>query len=254
MIDTHAHIYLDEFKEDISEVISKSLEVGVEKILLPNIDSESVEDLIELTNKCPDVCYPMLGLHPCSVKENFQEELKFIRSFLEKTNVVAIGEIGTDLYWDKTFWNEQKEAFRTQCEWALEFDLPIVIHSRESIDESIQLVRPYVSKGLTGVFHCFNGTIEQGQEITKMGFYLGLGGVCTFKNAGMDKVIPKLDKDYILLETDSPYLAPVPFRGKRNIPSYLKEINLKISEYLNLPPSEIDDLTTSNAKTLFKLD
>ncbi len=251
MIDTHAHIYLEHFSEDIDEVVNRALEKGVNKILLPNIDHTTIDQMMELELKYPDICYPMMGLHPCSVKEDFEEELQIVEEWLNKHKFLAVGEMGTDLYWDKTHWEEQKAAFNYQCELALNHSLPIIIHCRETIDETIALVKLFEGKGLQGVFHCFTGTVEQGRKITDLGFHLGLGGVSTFKNAGMDKVIPQLDQSKIILETDSPYLTPHPHRGKRNEPAYTSIIADKIAEYLNTPKEALIELTTANANKLF---
>ena len=251
MIDTHAHIYLEHFDEDRDGVIERALASGIEKILLPNIDSSSIDSMLEIEEKYPDICYPMMGLHPCSVKEDFEKELELVEEWLNKRKFLAIGEMGTDLYWDKTFWEEQKAAFRFQCDLALKYDLPIVIHCRETIDETIDLVAEYDGKGLKGVFHCFTGSIEQGEKITEMGFYLGLGGVSTFKNGGMDQVIPHLDRSKIILETDSPYLTPAPHRGKRNEPAFTVLVADKVASYLDLSKEALDELTTANANALF---
>ncbi len=251
MIDTHAHIYLEHFTEDIDEVINRALESGIEKILLPNIDSTTIDQMLELEVKYPNICFPMMGLHPCSVKEDFETELQLVEDWLNKRSFLAVGEMGTDLYWDKTFWEQQKEAFHFQCEQGLKHDLPIVIHCRETIDETISLVSSYKGKGLKGVFHCFTGSIEQGKQITDLGFYLGIGGVSTFKNGGMDKVIPHLDQTKIILETDSPYLTPTPHRGKRNEPAYVSLVKNKVAEYLDSTAEAIEKLTTANANALF---
>lgn len=251
MIDTHAHIYLEHFSEDIDDVVKRATEAGVEKILLPNIDSSTIEPMLALESKYSEVCHSMIGLHPCSVKDDFEKELAHIEVWLTKHSFLAIGEIGTDLYWDKSYWNEQKQAFSYQCELALKYDLPIVIHCRESIEETIDLVSPFESRGLKGVFHCFTGSVEQARQITDLGFYLGLGGVSTFKNGGLDTVIPKLEPSKILLETDSPYLTPSPHRGKRNEPKYTVLVAEKISEYLSISREELDELTTKNANRLF---
>lgn len=251
MIDTHAHIYLEHFSEDTDEVIKRAIDIGVEKILLPNIDSSTIEQMLELEQKYPEVCYPMMGLHPCSVNENFEAELQIVEEWLAKRPFLAIGEMGTDLYWDKTFWEQQKAAFNYQCDLGLKYDLPIVIHCRETIDETIELVKPFAGKGLKGVFHCFTGSVSQAKAITEMGFYLGLGGVSTFKNGGMDVVIPHVERSKILLETDSPYLTPTPHRGKRNEPSYTSLVAEKVASYLNTSKEAIDELTTANANELF---
>ncbi|SNS81231.1 TatD DNase family protein [Ekhidna lutea] len=251
MIDTHAHIYLEHFDEDRDAVIERALEKGVKRILLPNIDSTSIDSMLALEEKYPDICYPMMGLHPCSVKEDFEKELQLVEEWLNKRKFLAIGEMGTDLYWDKTFWEQQKEAFRFQCDLALKHELPIVIHCRETIDETIDLVAEYEGKGLRGVFHCFTGSVDQGKKITDFGFYMGLGGVSTFKNGGMDQVIPHLDRTKIILETDSPYLTPAPHRGKRNEPAYTSIIAEKVASYLELSKEAVDELTTANANALF---
>jgi len=251
MIDTHAHIYLEHFEKDLSEVIDRALEAGVQKILLPNIDSSTIESMLRLEELYPSMCYPMMGLHPCSVKEDFERELQLVEEWLNKRSFIAVGEMGTDLYWDKTFWDQQKQAFHFQCELALKHDLPIVIHCRETIDQTIELVREYEGKALKGVFHCFTGSTAQAKQITDLGFYLGLGGVSTFKNGGMDQVIPHLDQTKLILETDSPYLTPTPHRGKRNEPAYVSLVADKVAEYLNITLEELDNLTTANANELF---
>ena len=252
MIDTHAHIYLEHFDDDLDNVISSAKENQITKILLPNIDSMTTKRMLTVTNKYK-MCFPMIGLHPCSVKENFREELNLIQSELYKNDYIAIGEIGTDLYWDSTYWTAQQEAFNIQCQWALDANLPVVIHCRKTIDETIELVEPWAKQGLHGVFHCFNGSTEQGKKITDLGFYLGIGGVVTFKNAGMDRVIPHLDKEKIILETDSPYLTPIPHRGKRNEPAYISFIAEKVATYWQSDVKSVDRITTENAHRLFKL-
>lgn len=251
MIDTHAHIFAEEFKKDITSVIDRAKEFGISKILMPNIDHESIDSMLELEEKYPDICYSMMGLHPCSVKADFQKHLYEVEEWLSKRKFIAVGEMGTDLYWDKTFWEQQKEAFNIQCRLALKHDLPIVIHCRETIDETIALVETFSDRGLKGVFHCFTGNGEQANRITQMGFYLGIGGVATFKNGGLNEVIPFIDKSKIVLETDSPYLAPTPNRGKRNEPAFTRLVAEKVSEYLKLSIQEVDKLTTSNANALF---
>jgi len=252
LVDSHAHIYTKEFKVDIEEVISRAREAGVDRIYMPNIDHESIEDMLELALKYPGFCIPMMGLHPCSVKKDFEKQLYEVEEFLSKGGFCAVGEMGTDLYWDKTLFEEQKEAFRIQCELAIQHQLPIVIHCRESIDETIALVKPYADRGLTGVFHCFTGTLEQANEVIDLNFKLGLGGVATFKNGGMEPVIKGVSLEHILLETDSPYLAPTPHRGKRNEPSYTKIVAQKIAEILDREVVEIGEITSQNSKTLFR--
>ncbi|MFH6984309.1 TatD family hydrolase [Marinoscillum luteum] len=252
LVDSHAHIYTKEFKADIEEVISRAREAGVDRIYMPNIDHESIEDMLELALKYPGFCVPMMGLHPCSVKKDFEKQLYEVEEFLSKGGFCAVGEMGTDLYWDKTLFEEQKEAFRIQCELAIRHQLPIVIHCRESIDETIALVKPYADRGLTGVFHCFTGTLEQANEVIDLNFKLGLGGVATFKNGGMEPVIRGVALEHILLETDSPYLAPTPHRGKRNEPAYTKIVAQKIAEILDREVAEIGEITSQNSKTLFR--
>lgn len=254
MIDTHAHIYADAFDADRDAMIEQAQVAGVQKILMPNIDRESIAGMNELAKKYPGFCYSMIGLHPCSVKADYREELKTVETELAKGGYIAVGEMGTDLYWDKTFWEEQKIAFNIQCEWALHYHLPIVIHCRESIDETIELVNPWAVKGVRGVFHCFSGNLDQARRMMDMGFYLGIGGVSTFKNGGLDSVLPHVDRDKVVLETDSPYLAPVPHRGKRNEPAFLSLIAERLSEFWQMDANQVASITTANAKRLFRLD
>lgn len=251
LIDTHAHIFLQEFSDDVDEVIQRAIDAGIEKILLPNIDHDSIDNMLELEARYPDVCHAMMGLHPCSVKEDYQKQLYEVEEWFSKRKFIAVGEIGTDLYWDKTFWEQQKEAFKFQCELAIKHKVPVAIHCRETIDETIDLVAGFEDQELSGVFHCFTGNVEQGKKMTDMGFYLGLGGVATFKNGGLDKVIPELDATKLILETDSPYLSPAPERGKRNEPSKVRLVASKVSEILNLSLESVALLTTRNANDLF---
>lgn len=252
--DTHAHIYLEEFDTDRTDVLTRAQQVGVERIYLPNIDSTSIDRMLELEEKAKGACFAMMGLHPCSVKKDFEKELYIVESWLSKRRFAAIGEMGTDLYWDKTFWEQQLEAFRIQANWAKQYNVPIVIHSRESLDETIKLVEELQDGNLNGVFHCFTGTAEQANRITSLGFYLGLGGVTTFKKSGMDEVIPEMDINKIVLETDSPYLAPVPHRGKRNEPAYIPLIASKVAQVKNISLEELQRVTSQNAAALFKSD
>ncbi len=251
IIDTHAHIFLEEFDKDVDEVIQRAIDGGIKKILLPNIDKDSIDDMLRLEEKYPDYCYAMMGLHPCSVKEDFEKQLYQVEEWLSKRNFIAVGEIGTDLYWDKTFWEQQKEVFKFQCELAIKHDIPVAIHCRETIDQTIELVGEFENRGLRGVFHCFTGTTDQGKSITDLGFHLGIGGVATFKNGGLDKVLQELDPSRLVLETDSPYLSPAPERGKRNEPSKLKFIVAKMAEVLQISVDEVARLTTKNANDLF---
>ena len=249
--DTHAHIYLPEFAETRKEMLERAEKEGVNKILLPAIDSESHASLVNLAKEFPAQCRPMMGLHPCYVKDNFREELKIARDYLEQAGFVAVGEIGLDFYWDKTFTEQQYLAFEEQIRWALEFDLPIAIHSRSSTDECIEVVRRYQNGKLKGVFHCFSGNAEQALQIMDLGFYLGIGGVVTFKNGGLDKVFDTIGLERVVLETDAPYLAPVPFRGKRNEPSYLKYVVEKLAGIKSISIEDVAEITERNVRTLF---
>ena len=254
LIDSHAHIYLEHFKSDIDEIIESGRDSGVEKILMPNIDDTSIDDMLELANRYPGVCYPMIGLHPCSVDKEFEKQLYKVEDWLKQERFIAVGEMGTDLYWDKTFWDQQKEAFKIQIELAKSSNLPFVIHCRDSIDETIELIEPLNDDKLRGVFHCFTGTLEQAKRITEMGFYLGIGGVATFKNGGLEPVLKEIDLDKIVLETDSPYLAPTPHRGKRNEPAYVKLVAQKVSDVREHSIEETAERTSSNCIKLFNLD
>ena len=250
LIDTHAHIYLPEFNEDREELLKKAKESSVQRILMPAIDAGTHEAMIA-TEGLFSFCSAMMGVHPCSVNADFEKELMEAESWLKKRPFVAIGEIGLDLYWDQTFREQQLEAFHRQIGWALQYGLPIVIHSRNATDECIEVIRQY--PGLRGVFHCFSGTFEQAVKVVDAGFMMGIGGVVTFKNAGLDKVIERTGLEAVILETDAPYLAPVPFRGKRNEPAYTRLVAEKLSGLTGLPIEEIARITTENAKKLFNL-
>ncbi|HCN83685.1 MAG TPA: hydrolase TatD, partial [Sphingobacteriaceae bacterium] len=224
---------------------------NVSRLFLPNVDSASVPMVLELAKKYPDNCFPMMGLHPCNVKINFHEELDFIRQAIQKNKIYAIGEIGIDLYWDKTTLEIQQEAFRLQINLAKALDLPIVIHCRDAFDEVYTILLEEKDEKLRGIFHCFTGTKEQAGRIIELGFYLGIGGVLTYKNSGLDKVVAQLDLKHLVLETDSPYLAPVPYRGKSNESSYLVHVAEKVSDLLQLPVKEIAHVTTENSRQIF---
>jgi TatD DNase family protein len=252
MIDTHCHLYLPEFDEDREKVLKRGTEAGVSAFFLPAIDSATHEAMIRLEEARPGICYAMAGLHPCSVKEKFREELSQVEAMLEKRRFIAIGETGLDFYWDKTFVKEQYESLEFQIELALTYQLPLVLHTRNATRETIDFIKPYISKGLRGVFHCFGGSEEEARDIISMDFYLGIGGVLTYKNAGLDKVMASIDLDHVILETDSPYLTPVPFRGKRNESSYLKLVAEKLASIKSLTPEEIDRITTENSIRLFR--
>jgi len=251
-IDTHAHIYSEQFKSDRDDMLTRCEQENIGRIFMPNVDHTSIDTMLELEYRSSDAFIPMMGLHPCSVKKDFTRELYIVEDWLSKRKFSAVGEIGTDLYWDKTFWEQQKEAFTIQVQWALKYDLPVVIHCRESIDQTIELVEQLQNGKLTGIFHCYSGSLEQAKKIIKLNFLLGIGGVVTFKNGGLDKVLPELSLDNIVLETDSPYLAPVPHRGKRNEPAYIPLVAEKIATLMNTPLAEVQSKTTSNALKLFK--
>ena len=250
MIDTHAHIYLQEFREDREKILEAARQEGVDTILMPAIDSNTHETMLEVEDKFKE-CISMIGLHPCSVNAEYEKELDIVAKYLEKRNFIAIGEIGLDFYWDLTFREQQYVAFHRQIEMAIQKDIPIVIHSRNAIEECIEIVRQH--KGVKGVFHCFSGSVKQAQQIVDLNLLMGIGGVVTFKNGGLDKVISEVGMNNIVLETDAPYLAPVPFRGKRNEPAYLKFVAERISAITNKPVDEVERLTTSNARRLFDL-
>jgi TatD DNase family protein len=253
LVDTHCHLYLDVFKNDIDTVISRAEAAGVKKFYLPAIDSAEMENLFLLESKFPGKCMAMIGLHPCSVKENYLEELAIVKEWLAKRKFAAVGEIGLDFYWDKTFLKQQYEAFREQIGLSLEYKLPVVIHTRNAIPETIEVVKEYMPMGIRGVFHCFGGTLEQAEAIIDAGFYLGIGGVLTYKKPGLAEVLEKIDLQYMVLETDAPYLTPEPFRGKRNESSYLKYIAEKLALVKNVPVEEVEKVTTANAEKIFGL-
>lgn len=253
LIDTHSHIYLPEFDADRSEMLVNAEKVGVELVLMPAIDTSAHGSLLKTEADFAGKCLAMMGLHPCSVKANFQEELDAVKSYFERRQFVAVGETGLDFYWDLAFTSEQYQAFQTQVDLALQYDIPVVIHSRNSTDECIRTITENQNGRLKGVFHCFSGSIEQARQVIDLGFYLGVGGVITFKNSGLDKVMKEIDMKHVLLETDAPYLAPVPFRGKRNECSYLKYVVEKLSEIKDIRKEEIEKITTANAKELFSI-
>ncbi len=251
-IDTHTHLYAEEFSEDIGNVILRASEKKVNKLLLPDIDSSSRPKMLELKKRFPDNCFPMIGLHPTSVKEDYQSELQEIEKIISSEKFYGIGETGIDLYWDKTFLNEQIDSFTFQIELALKYELPVVIHSRKSLNEIFSILKKYSSKGLTGVFHCFPGNIREADQAVDMGFYLGIGGVVTYKNSSMAEVVKHIGVEHIILETDAPYLPPVPYRGKRNESSYIPIIAESIAQLKNLSIEDIAKSTTVNAEKLFR--
>jgi TatD DNase family protein len=252
LIDTHAHLYLADFDQDRSAMLDATREAGVGQILLPAIDAETHDAMIAMEQQYAQ-CMAMMGVHPCSIKSNYQDELSIARDWWSRRDFIAVGEIGLDFYWDKTFIEQQYDAFRLQIEWALEKKVPIVIHSRNACLECVQVIKEFKGRGLTGVFHCFSGSLEEAREIIKVGFYLGIGGVLTYKNAGVAQVVAQLPLEHILLETDAPYLTPVPYRGKRNESSYLRLIAEKLAEVKAVSVEQVAQVTTANARVLFGL-
>ena len=251
LVDTHTHLYLKEFSADIYHVIERAEKEGVNKFYLPAIDSSETAAMFELEEKFPAKCIAMAGLHPCSVKENYKEELDKVERLLTERKFAAIGESGLDFYWDTTFTKEQYEALRIQATWARQYNMPLVLHTRNAMQETIDIIRPFSEKGLQGIFHCFGGTMQNAKDITDMGFYLGIGGVVTYKNSGLAEIIKDIDLRHIVLETDAPYLTPVPFRGKRNESSYLKYIVEKIAAIKNITAEEVANETSKNAEKIF---
>jgi len=251
LIDTHTHLYVEEFKEDINEVLERALAEGVEKFYLPAIDSTETEALLQLEEKFPEKMFAMAGLHPCSVKENFKVELAKIEGQLAEREFAAIGETGLDFYWDTTFKKEQFESLHIHAQWAIQYRKPLVIHTRNSMDETIRFVKEYKGESLYGIFHCFSGNLQNAKDIIDSGFLLGIGGVLTFKNSGLADIVKEIDLKHLVLETDSPYLAPAPFRGKRNESSYLKYIVQKLAEIKNVSTEEVALQTTKNAEEVF---
>ena len=253
MIDTHAHIYLEQFHEDLDEVLDCSRELGVDHVFMPNVDGSTIDDMLEVEEKYTGYCTAMMGLHPCSVKKDFEKDLYLVEEWLDTRVFAAVGEIGTDLYWDTTTYKYQQEAFKIQVNWANEKKMPLVIHCRESLDQTLDLLEPLATPDSTGVFHCFTGTNKQAERIMAMGFKLGIGGVVTFKNSGLDKTLKDIQLEHLVLETDSPYLAPVPHRGKRNEPGYLLHILNKLGDIYGKSPEVVEEITTQTARELFKI-
>ena len=250
-IDTHSHIYTEEFNTDRAEVIERAKSFGIGKIVLPNIDSTSIRPLLKLAESEPDYFIPLIGLHPTSVKEDFREEIQIMEYWLHKRKFYGIGEIGVDLYWDKTFLSEQIEAFEIQIDWAIELKMPVVIHVRDSFNEVMEVLHRKENSDLRGVFHSFTGTLDNAKEIMDLGFKIGLGGIVTFKNSGLNLVVPEIPLHSILLETDSPWLSPVPYRGKRNESAYITHIASKIAELHQTSTEEVAMVTSQNACDLF---
>lgn len=253
LIDTHTHVYLPEFDLDRDQMLHRAFQKGVSFLLLPNIDLDSVHPMMNLASSYSNHCLPMMGLHPCSVGEHFKDTLQQLGNLFSKYTFYGVGEIGLDLYWDKTYWSQQLAAFRTQLEWAKELDLAVSIHSREATQEALDIVREMQDGRLKGVFHCFGGTLEQAKALKDLGFYLGIGGVVSFKNSGLGNMIQEMGLGNLVLETDAPYLSPVPHRGKRNEPAYLDIIANRIAEFLEFPVETVIDKTTENAISVFDL-
>lgn len=257
LIDTHSHLYASQFDEDRDDEVKRCLSGGIEKIFLPNIDSSSITVLHDLVDRYPEVCYPMMGVHPCSIKpDSWKEELSIAKAHLEDQTrkYIAVGEIGIDLYWDKTTLAIQQEAFAEQIIWAKESDLPIIIHARDSFEEIFEVVEQYNDDNLRGIFHCFTGGLNEAERILGFGgFLMGLGGVLTFKNSGLDKTVAEIDLENFVLETDAPYLAPTPHRGKRNQSSYLNLIAMNLADVKGVSLPEVAEVTTKNAKEVFRL-
>ena len=253
-IDTHTHLYSEQFDEDRDEMMQRAFRDGVDTLLLPNIDKDSIQPMLDLVEKYPKNCQAMMGLHPGSVGADWQEQLSLMKPYFSSHKMIAVGEIGMDLYWDKTFIEQQKLAFREQINWAKELQLPIVIHARDAFDEIFEILDDTIDERLTGVFHCFTGNIEQAQKIlTYPNFYMGIGGVITYKKAALDEVLIHVPLDKMMMETDSPYLPPVPYRGKRNESSYLVHSAQKLADTHKLKMSDLAEITSANARKLFNI-
>jgi TatD DNase family protein len=250
-VDTHSHVYSEEFSSDRDVVIARALKSGVNKIILPNIDSSTIKPLLDLADSMPEIFIPLIGLHPTSVKEDFQKELEIMEYWFNKRKFTGIGEMGIDLYWDKTYINEQIEAFRIQIGWAKNARIPIVIHVRDSFPEVLEIIEQEKGDSLSGVFHSFTGTADQAAHVIDLGFKIGIGGIVTFKNSGLDAVVQQIGLQNLLLETDSPWLAPVPHRGRRNESAYITAIATKIASLHQTTIEEVARITTQNAKQLF---
>jgi TatD DNase family protein len=250
-IDTHTHLYDEQDPALQDAMIQRAIDAGVTAMYMPNCDAETIPGMMSIATRYPDHCFPMMGLHPCYVKEAFEQELATMQALLPQHRFSAIGEIGLDYYWDKTFTAQQQIAFEQQIDWALEYELPIVIHSRESTAECIETVRKKQNGRLRGIFHCFSGTTEQAAEITELGLYLGIGGVVTYKKSTLPEVVAAMDLAHMVLETDAPYLAPVPYRGKRNESSYIPIIAAQIAAIKGMPLTEVAAITSENAKKIF---
>ena len=254
MIDTHSHIYGPEYDEDRELVVQRARQAGVERILLPNINEASIEPMLSLCHSFPGYCFPMMGLHPEDVTDDYPQVLNRMENLLKESShpYIAIGEVGLDFYWDASHSQEQIEVFTRQIEWAVRYKLPLMIHARSAHDQLVQAIRPFASEGLRGVFHCFSGTLDEALELLSFdGFVLGIGGVATFKKSTLPEVLQSVPLQRIVLETDSPYLAPVPYRGKRNEPAYVVEVMHKVANIYNVAPEEVEKVTNANVKHVF---
>lgn len=254
LIDTHTHLYLNAFNDDREQMVERAIATGIKYMFLPNIDSSSVKDMHALCDRFPENCFPMMGLHPGSVKENYKQELDKVIKLLEENTYYGIGETGIDLYWDKTYYREQLASFNLQIDLAIEYNLPLVIHARESFTEIFRLLENRDITGLQGVFHCFTGSREEAERAIKLGFLLGIGGILTYKRSGLDQVVEQIGIEHLILETDAPFLPPVPHRGKRNESAYLIHVADKLAEVLKIPLEEVSRITTINAGKLFNFN
>lgn len=254
LIDSHSHIYLEAFTEDIIETLDKASASGVQRICMPNIDVSSMDSVDELADRFPTVCLPMMGLHPCYVKDDYRAQLEEIKARLYSGKYIAVGECGLDYHWSLEHVEQQKEALKEQILWANELELPIVLHTRKAFQDTFDIIKDNKSDQLKGVFHCWADSAEEAMAVFEMGFYIGIGGVVTFKNSGLDKVIERLALDKIILETDAPYLSPTPYRGKRNEPAYLKLVAEKIAEIKGLSLAEVSRICTENTEQLYGLN
>jgi TatD DNase family protein len=251
IIETHAHLYAEEFKQDIHELIDKAIAAGVSQFVMPNVDEESIDTMLELEYRYPSICYASMGLHPCYVKNDFERQLYTVENWLSKRSFVSVGEIGIDLHWDKTTFAMQQEALRIQLTFASKYALPVILHTRNAFAETCKVIEESGLSTVKGVFHCFSGSLEEAQRAIAMGYSLGIGGVVTYKNGGLDKIIEGVELKDIVLETDCPYLAPVPHRGKRNEPSFIAIVAHKIAELKHCSVEEVIKITSTNAKQLF---
>lgn len=253
IIDTHSHVYLEEFDADREQVLTRATNAGVSKILCPAIDSRTHERMLEICRLSDGLMISMMGLHPTSVKENYQEELEVVERYLAQNKFIAIGEVGIDLYWDTTFIKEQEDAFLKQAQWAASIGVPLVVHSRKSMEHILGLLAKHAIENLTGVFHCFSGTAEEARKAIDMGFYLGIGGPLTYKKSDLPELLKNIPRDRVVVETDAPYLPPVPYRGKRNEPSWLNIVLQHLAAVWNISAEEASFITTQNAQRLFQL-